>query len=501
MLSFISFSAAVDKFKNDKRGNIAMMFALISLPFMAVLALSVDANSVSSARFRAQTSLDAALLAVASDLSNGVIERDQATTELNNFLTANVTPLRRIDSFTGTVNFIGDEIVATLDGDFETILGGFVDKEIVPFSMESRATVATATAEIVLVLDTSRSMSADLPPEDDGTVFTRIESLKNAAGLMIGETIVDGNSDAKMGIVPFTHHVNLGTGVRNEGWITVGADRTETTENPGGETCKTTNAARRDAGCERNPYTCYRDGVAQTCYRWENCDSDPVPVCTTNPPSTSTKNYTFHGCVDTRPMPDRFNATNWNVTQVRGQIATNGNACAKDSVLDLTSTVADLEAKVNGLRTSGDTYMAPALMWGLRMLTNDPNTTLEPFNSAADFDEFALINGRKAIVLMSDGHNTRSPGKPTWNSTVHRGNWQREEDFADENTLAACDTIKGQGVEIYAIAFGVDDEDTRALLETCATSVEYYYRAENAVQLATAFSNIGGNFREVRLSQ
>ena len=479
-----------------------MMFALISLPFMAVLALSIDANSVSSARFRVQTSLDAALLAVASDLSNGVIEREDATAELNNFLDANLAPLRRLSGYNGSISFVGDEIIATISGDFETILGGFVDRDLIPFQMEARATVATAVAEIVLVLDTSRSMSADLPPEDDGTVYSRIDSLKNAAGLMIGEIIVDGNDDARMGIVPFTHHVNLGTGVRNEGWITVGNDRTETNTTPAGESCKVTNQARRDAGCEKNPYTCYRDGVAQTCHRWENCDSDPIPVCTPTAGSTTTTNYTFHGCVDSRPMPDRFNGENWNVTQVRGQIAKNGNACAKDSVLDLTSTVADLEGKVNGLRTSGDTYMAPALMWGLRMLTNDPNTTLEPFNSAADFDQFALINGRKAIVLMSDGHNTRSPGKATHNQTVHRGNWQRNhEDFADANTLLACDAIKAKGVEIYAIAFGVEDADTRVLLENCATSVEYYYRAENAVQLATAFSDIGGNFREVRISR
>lgn len=157
------------------------------------------------------------------------------------------------------------------------------------------------------------------------------------------------------------------------------------------------------------------------------------------------------------------------------------------AVLPMTADVDLLEQHIEDLDASGDTYIAPGLMWGYRLLS--PGA---PFTEMAGKD----IEG-SAIVLMSDGMNSRSyrvdDGIPD-----HAGG---DTDEANEDTLAACEFIKANDVEIYAIAFKIEDKDTEDMLKECATSFSHYYDANSASQLKKAFSDVAQSFSEVALAE
>ncbi|MEL6522681.1 MAG: pilus assembly protein TadG-related protein [Pseudomonadota bacterium] len=465
-------------FLKNTAGNIAMMSGLVALPFMAVFALAIDANAISTASNVLQRSCDAAVLSVASDLSNDRIEASETDQAFEDILNANLFPLRRMVVWNSNTTSAGSTVTGTISGQYDTLLGGFLSREQVEFEYQCVATMASSASELVLVLDTSRSMTG-----------SRMDALRVSANNMISNVVTDGNDTSRMGIVPFTHHVNVGEANRNASWMSVAENYSVVDQR-----CSSSRAQYQAAGCIREQEMCSRDGQDQTCNRWV-CPEGAVVEQTCRPRS---RYYDFHGCVDSRPQDYRFNHDDYETYPVRGQLSTGGGNCASRTIVDLTSDVTTLTTTISQLSNSGDTYMAPGLVWGLRVLSPG-----EPFDSAADFETFRANNGRKAIVLMSDGENTRSPGRSTQNQDVYRGHWQKNDpDFADANTLTACNAIKAAGIELFTIAFDVQDEDTEKLLEDCATSEdEHYYLAANSIQLAEAFDQIGGAFREVRLIQ
>ena len=71
---------------------------------------------------------------------------------------------------------------------------------------------------------------------------------------------------------------------------------------------------------------------------------------------------------------------------------------------------------------------------------------------------------------------------------------------ANNYTLDICTEAKSLGIEVYTIAFDLDDEATKTMLKTCATDASYYYDADNATELEDAFSAIGRDLAELAIS-
>ena len=151
----------------------------------------------------------------------------------------------------------------------------------------------------------------------------------------------------------------------------------------------------------------------------------------------------------------------------------------------------DVENEVNSLNAGGDTNTTPAFQLAHQMLLNDTP-------KAPDLREY--------IILMTDGAN----------------------DDPDENgnTRVLCETAKAQGMQIFSIAFEIPEEslaEAQDLLRGCASgdnnvsgdvlmsaslsvadsavtipnypdseqTMQYYFEAENAAELQTAFQQIG----------
>ncbi len=138
------------------------------------------------------------------------------------------------------------------------------------------------------------------------------------------------------------------------------------------------------------------------------------------------------------------------------------------------------------------TYIPGGLVWGFATL--DPT---EPFIGAAAYDA-SNQKPRKVAVLMTDGENTLK-----WNSNgTHSTANAAQVLTTNSDTTTICTNMKTAGIEIFTIAFMVEDETSRTMLEGCASNPDtHYFDASDSADLLAAFSGISDSLRVVRLAR
>ena len=55
-------------------------------------------------------------------------------------------------------------------------------------------------------------------------------------------------------------------------------------------------------------------------------------------------------------------------------------------------------------------------------------------------------------------------------------------------------------MEVYTIAFDLDDAATKNMLKQCASGPKYYYDASNATELKSAFDSIGRDLADLAIA-
>ncbi|MEO1553825.1 MAG: pilus assembly protein TadG-related protein [Pseudomonadota bacterium] len=472
------------QFGRDSRANVVMIFALSLIPIFTVAGFAIDHNRHVTAQYKLQTALDLAALATAKRMSEEDLtdaEVDQAAREFfaSQFVTMGGLVLDPIDA-----EEVGPELILKAKGTLGTSLMAITGKTTLPLS----ATTAVVyniqqPVELALVVDMSGSM--------DGA---KLLALKNASYSLIdillpNPTNPASNDAAKVAVVPFNDYVKIDPLYKSASWMRNTASYTRTWES-----CKTTNQARIDAGCERKTVSCtkWRGSVEQgnresypsTCRRWVCPDgAEPEQTCT---PKSEYRQ--FHGCVRSRSNPYNVNDESYTGTnRVRGIVAK--NACGVTQTLELSNNHATVDSVITSLSASGSTYIPAGLIWGLRAVS--PNA---PLDEGDGYSAFAAIQGRKAIMLMSDGANTVSPNN---NGYHNKSNVSQ----ANGYTADICTEAKSLGIEVYTIAFDLDDAATKTMLKTCATDDSYYYDADDADELEQAFSSIGRELSELAIAK
>ena len=366
--------------------------------------------------------------------------------------------------------------VVTINADNGITVSASFDK---PTSMLSLAGISTlkvhaqsttafqtgSEIEAVLVVDNSFSMEG-----------ARMTQLRAAAAQFLNEVLEDDSGRVKIGIVPFNNYVNIGTNHAGESWLELPSNYSQTDT-----FCSVDHSATVAAGCTLNP----------------SCSSDygcndyicPTGVNVVSDCTTETSNYTWYGCVELRPEPLDIRDEDYGGEQEFARMNYTPWGC-RQAILPLTSERADIDEHLDGMVAEGDTYIAPGLSWGVKVLSSQA-----PFTEGAEEEAFAERGGRKILILMSDGENTRSIND--WGSG--RDHWGTDVDAANGRTLEACNYAKNMDIEIYTIAFGLTDAETIEILEGCASDIEQFYSADNASELMSAFEDIGKSFRDIAL--
>ncbi|WP_017932680.1 vWA domain-containing protein [Robiginitomaculum antarcticum] len=200
---------------------------------------------------------------------------------------------------------------------------------------------------------------------------------------------------------------------------------------------------------------------------------------------SSSENRFWNGCVGSRDRP--LNITDGGYgTRIPAML----NETCANPIVPLTTDYSNLTSKINSLSANGATYMPAGIAWGQRVLSYE-----QPFAQGAKPDK----NVSKIMIVMTDGENTLylSGEEHVWASQSET----YKLDATNKDTLLACRRAKGDGTEIYTIAFEVTSADTKGLLRECATTPAHYNDARDSVELQQIFRNIGSEILNVRLTR
>jgi Flp pilus assembly protein TadG len=461
------FVPIIQKFISDKRGNVAMMFGLAALSLFGIGGLALDYTRATQLQTKVAAAADSAALAAAK-VEGSEADRKKVAEDVFNAAIASLGGVGKLQRKGKDVKdgstVTAFRVEASLEMD--TMVGALVGQSKLPISTSSQATVGgTEKFEIALVLDTTGSMQG-----------AKLDALKVAAKNLVSTVSAKAKKvdQARFAVVPFSQWVNVGLANRNETWIDVPADYTET---------KTvdvyTYPNRVDTNCRQETRTGYNDGVPYT-YQATVCDTvwgDPVIT-----PTQQTYDHKWNGCVGSRNYPlDTQDGTY--TTRVPGLL----NHWCPGTVLPLTSDVASVNAAIDGMSAYGQTYIPSGLIWGWRVLS--PGV---PFNESKKATDPKVS---QVLILMTDGANTKSAQYPDhWGTDAAAANTITSEVCANINAAPA-------GIKVYTIAFEVTDPTIKSILQTCAASADRFFDAANSAQLASAFQKIATSLAKLRLEK
>jgi len=507
------------RFCRDRRGNVAMIFALSLVPVALLSGGAVDLSQSMNARSRLAQALDAAALAVGV---NTALSNADATSIANDFIAANY-PGRElgvvqnisvnIDDETDTVTVRGEARVTT------TMLG-MIGIDYITVHWESEVQRARQRLELVMVLDNTGSMGG-----------SKIRNLRDSAQLLTGILFdaADDPADVKIGLVPFAATVNVGTNHERAWWLDPNAISPIHAEWAGGnpvetETCTGRGRRRR---CETqevwvNHWDLF-DGLRNT--SWSGCvEARPLPMdIDDTPPNISNPSTLFVPYF----APDEPDIGRYSNSYLRdgnnggvgerlrsldkydnGRPSRNGpnRSCTTTPITPLTTSERTLLNAIDDMGASGTTNIPNGIGWGIRVIS--PGA---PFTEGSPYSDNDYI---KAMVILTDGDNVMS-GRNTDQMSDYEaygfiadGRLGRRSSSRnvlsnelDNRTEAACDYAKSQGIRVYTITFQVRSSSTRQLMQDCASNPSLYFDSPSSEALEDAFEMIAGDLTNLRLSR
>ncbi len=194
---------------------------------------------------------------------------------------------------------------------------------------------------------------------------------------------------------------------------------------------------------------------------------------------TSNVNGNWAGCVGSR-SGNRADTPDHNGANFP---AISGTVC-NTPITPLTDDLDTVKQDISALVAQGWTYMPSGLIWGWRTLDG-----AAPFRQAR---ENGNLQRERIMVMMTDGANTRASS-----GTLHEST---QTQAADRDTRKLCRGIKGDGIQLYTIAYEISSNSTRNLLRGCASDKENYFDARDAGDLRTAFAEIAASLSSLRLT-
>ena len=482
------------KFARDRSGNFAIITALMATPLVLAVGFGIDGSRYYSARENLQDAVDTAALALAASSEQDVALLRQ---EGEKFIAANISNGAVANVSVSALAADTDKIELSATGQVRTTFMQLARVDTMTVAASALAMRAPVRAvEIAMVLDNTWSMS-----EKSGGV-RKIDTLKQASADLVNTLITDGQDDVSIGIVPYADYINVGVSNRSAPWLSVAADYSKDASPRICET-KTTNSV-----CvSKSPvYECTRtvDGVEEpatcggSCTKYETKDVAPYQSCSGGGNPTF---YKWFGCIGSRMSGTaRLNDLNPS-TKYPGYVETAQNCLTeiqpltKDRTL-LNKAIDNMIINRNGYRPY--TYIPAGLIWGQNLLS-----PTAPFTEGEAYDT-RNVSPRKILILMTDGDNTlrfRSSDGRHVNFSSNASTAKSQFEQTNSETQSICDYSKSKGIDIYTVAFMVNNADARKLLQSCATDSAHYFDASNRDMLLSAFSGIARSISQVRLAR
>ncbi|MEX0751377.1 MAG: pilus assembly protein [Xanthobacteraceae bacterium] len=427
-----------------RNGNVAIIFALASLPVVGLIGASVDYSRANAVRADLQSALDATALMVSKNAAN------QSADELQKSAQAYFEALFKYPEVQST------KIAATYTADggsAVTVSGETTIKteftQIMGFSelnITSSSTVKWGTSKlrVSLVLDNTGSMDSN----------GKMDALKTASHNLLKqlETAAQKNGDVHVAIVPFAVGVNVGKENKDAAWL----DWSYFDDKGGAG-----DSGRGKGGDDDDKDDKDKD--------WDKDDKDK---------GKKVDKSKWQGCVMDRDQDyDVLNTTPTDKNKSTLFPATYDKDCP-ETLMTLSYDWKALGNKIDAMKPDGNTNQTIGLAWGWQALTQGvPLSAPVPEKDVKD-----------VIILFTDGMNT-----------INR--WTTDKSKVDARTEKACANIKAAGVMLYTVQVKGNGDPTSKVLQNCASDGTKFFALSSANQIVTAFNTIGTNLSQLRLAK
>lgn len=516
------------RFRDQCDGGVAIMIGFVFFLLVGAVGGAVDYSNATKQRDSLQAAADASALAAAR------LGEDKTQEEYNEaaeavFMASSVCRDIECTAPEVSVDESGNiQVDAGLN--VETFLLNIIGVNTIPIDVMAKALPpANFGVDVMMVLDYSGSMSWN----------DKYISMANAAKDFLERSEARNGDNMRVGIVPFSQYVltplrgQFAYDVQNDSVLT-GLDIVGCTSNREHPYSVSADTPEDSITGSLWPVNSYTTGAADgaSAYTSENqAQIDSITAVYEGAtyefeyfdvdPSASTNSTPIWGSLADGPLevqgynrfalrwvgevPDRFvfnNALDW-PTSRPSQLNGYGTALDWETPADgslpddfeahelaeqlnpqcgqyaenstwaraMTTEFDVLKGAIDNMRPLGATNIALGLDFGWHYLTDN-----EPFSEASTED-----NTKRSLILLSDGTQT---------VPAHGGNGSYNIDSANKNITEICGNIKGTNIEIYTIAFGIEDQFTRNLLKNCSTGDEYYYEPRVGSELDAVFDEI-----------
>jgi Flp pilus assembly protein TadG len=185
------------RFMTDRAGNIAMTFAIVSVPLLGAIGAGIDYMRALNMHREIQASLDAALVAAVKDV--GTKDDKAIKQQLANWLAAEAVSsgAYQLDASSVVIDTSNQIVTATVRASVDTTFMRILGKESVPVAVQASImggeTITKSAFSMYLVLDQSGSMGE--PTNTTYTTkcgivtctkkYTKMESLKLAVASLL----------------------------------------------------------------------------------------------------------------------------------------------------------------------------------------------------------------------------------------------------------------------------------------------------------------------------
>jgi Flp pilus assembly protein TadG len=228
------FRQLIRRFASDERGAFLVIFGVMAIVLVATSGAVVDYTAIEQARTRAQVALDSAALglqpriydkpAPSEETLRGMAENVLQERMIAGDIAWSICPKGKSDTLPCVR--VDDAAVDIVDGTLRLEASiqlpmafvSLVGVESMTARLVSEATRKRLNIEVVMVLDNSGSMAQ----------YNRMGHLKAAANCAVNALLLGGCTaggghstiaNVKIGIVPFTEFVNVGTANRSATWM------------------------------------------------------------------------------------------------------------------------------------------------------------------------------------------------------------------------------------------------------------------------------------------
>ncbi len=439
----------IKKFISDVRGNTAIIFALTAIPITIAVGGAVEFKQASDHRTELQRATDAAVLAAGA-------QPDKSLSELqviaDSFFASDISTSAQFQVTNTQLQMTGETLTYSADANVNLSLLSLIGMNNVAISASSEAMPRLNASELVIVMDTTGSMSFGSSWSDAKDVINEtVQTLSN---------LQSTNDEFLVTLLPISDRVNVGTD--KSSWLSVAAPASW-------NGCM----APREEPSAEFPYGLTDKSPSQLGFSPSAIGYDDVY-------DNANASWVDHGS-NGNPHDDNLPICPMGITGP-------------------TNDPLEIQTALDALTPQGTGRFDEAMAWAWRLVSPNWVGQWDEINYPRPYNQ-----RRKIVVFISDGlteayrHEVGGDGDGVSPPNTIYG-WNQGSKWGFEHLVGVCEQMKEAGVEIHMVKVN-GNSNAKPFFEDCASSPDHFYEVEDADEFQDAVATIQNSVVGLRLTR